>query len=222
MDWSRQMLLFGCDKDMRATAEIVGRALGVHLQEWRNDQLGTSFGADDPSGGSIHVAEKRPPSDDLGEDLQARLTAAAPPEPTTVYIHATSRADVIVAALTAAGCRLHRRAPWPPADVQRADAAWRRLLPELRAQGWEVTLTGHSAPLQLEGRVPSGESFYYRCRHDTCSLAIGGEEPVAEPDWEGEQVIDGGEYVASYIEPDEAVRVLLALHTNWSLDASHG
>jgi hypothetical protein len=221
VDWSRQTLHFGCDMELRAAAEIVARALGMPLQERRHDQLGTSFGADDPSGGFVSVRES-PPADHLGEDLPSRLVAALPTEPVTVYIHATGRADEIVAALTAVGCRLRGRAPHPPAYVQMADAAWLRLLPELRAQGWEVRLTGYEAPLQIEGSVPSGESFYYRCRHQTCSLGIGGEDPVAEPDWEGEAIVEGGEYAASHIEPDAAVGILRSLHEEWRHEAGPG
>ncbi|WP_203884433.1 hypothetical protein [Planotetraspora kaengkrachanensis] len=211
------MLLFGCDMDVRATAGIVGRALGMRLEELRNDQLGVAFDAEDPAGGFIFVSENTRRFDESDEEHH-RVDASRPEEPTRVYVHATSRADAIVAALTDAGLRLHDRAPWPPADEQLADAAWKRLLLDLRDRGWEVTLTGPAAPLQLEGRLPSGQSFFYHCRYDTCSLGIGGEDPVSRPDWEGEQVVDGGEYAASYIEPDNAVRILLALHADWKLD----
>jgi hypothetical protein len=220
MDWSRQMLLFGCDLDARTAAGIVGRALGMRLEERRHDQLGISFHADDPTGGTISVSENRRLFDQSDEEPQ-RADVSRPAEPTTVYVHATGQAEAIVAALTDEGFHLHRRAPWPPADVQLADAAWKRLLPGLRDQGWEVTLTGSAAPVQLEGRVPSGQSFYYRCRYDTCSLGIGGEDPAGWADWEGEQEVDGGEFAASYIEPDDAVRILLALYADWNEGTVH-
>jgi hypothetical protein len=96
-------------------------------------------------------------------------------------------------------------------------AAWQPLLAELSAQGWEVELTCSAAPVQLEGRVPTGETFYYRCRHNTCSLELGVTDESS--DWEGELAVDG-EFAASYLDPDEAVRILLRLHARWRAENS--
>ncbi|GAB1817112.1 hypothetical protein [Herbidospora sp. RD11066] len=93
-------------------------------------------------------------------------------------------------------------------------AAWDRLLPELRSRGWEIELTCHYAPVQLEGAVPSGELFYYRCRHETCALSIGGDDPVDGYDWMGERTTEGASS-ASWLPPDDAVRILLDLHDEW-------
>lgn len=96
------------------------------------------------------------------------------------------------------------------------DGAWRRVLAGLRAQGWDVELTGTAAPVQLVGRVPSGEAFYYRCRYELCELDIGPDDELA---WAGEEQLEG-EYTASYLEPDEAIRILLHLHTRWRTEIS--
>lgn len=224
MDWSRQSLLFTCGAEIRAAAQMVAAALGVALEEKRHDQFGISFHARDAGGEAISVMETarlrvfssyRPASGQPG------FEASVPQEPTIVSVHSTGRADAIVRALTSASLNLTIREPYPPADVQEADAAWRRLLPELRSQGWEFKMAGYAAPIQLEGRVPSGDPFYYRCRWDTCSLGIGGDDPADIPEWTGEHTVDG-EYTASYLHPDDAVRILLALHLDWLRDVGSG
>jgi hypothetical protein len=63
---------------------------------------------------------------------------------------------------------------------------WPAAIDELRAEGWQVDMTCQAAPAQLEGHVPGGAEFYFRAQHDHVSLAIGGEDPVAQGDWEAE------------------------------------
>jgi len=60
------------------------------------------------------------------------------------------------------------------------------LLEQFRKEGFEVSLTSPSAPVQLEGRLPTGEAFYFRSRHDTArlSLAPHDSDPVVHPTWE--------------------------------------
>ena len=42
--------------------------------------------------------------------------------------------------------------------------------------------------MQLDGRTPDGQRFYFRSRHEDVLLAIGGDDPVDGPAWEaGEQ-----------------------------------
>ncbi|WP_439661458.1 hypothetical protein ACSHWB_08095 [Lentzea sp. HUAS TT2] len=90
---------------------------------------------------------------------------------------------------------------------QRSQAGWQRVLPELRRQGWDVDTGCLAAPVELEGHLPSGESFYLRCRWSTCSLEI--------DDAEVGEVELGGEFTASYILPDDAVAVLHDFHQEW-------
>ncbi|WP_104482549.1 hypothetical protein, partial [Actinokineospora auranticolor] len=100
-----------------------------------------------------------------------------------------------------------------PETSKHLTTARQRVLAELRGEGWELELTSPGAPFQLEGRAPSGEEFYFRCRWSTCSLEFGDFD---DPAWYGEyEIEDGGEYAASNIEPDEAVRVLRLLHERW-------
>ena len=54
---------------------------------------------------------------------------------------------------------------------------WEAALVTLRAEGWTVKHTGLAAPLQLEGRLPTGEVFYFRARHDEVSLGWAGMIP---------------------------------------------
>lgn len=105
----------------------------------------------------------------------------------------------------------------PSGRARDPDAVWRPLLARLRAQGFEVEVTAYAAPVQLEGRVPSGPRFYYRCRWETCTLGVGGDDPADVAEWEGERFLEG-EYSAGHLAPAEAVRVLLALHSAWMRD----
>ncbi|MEQ4209888.1 hypothetical protein [Actinopolymorpha sp. B9G3] len=215
IDWSRQSLLFGADLDVRSAAAMVGERLEIDLLERTSESFGVGFHGDDATGGAVSVSENRSP---VGVERLDNVESERPAEPTAVYVHSTGMADAIVLALTGPPFRLHSQDAHPSVETQLAHAAWRRLLPQLRAQGWEVELTCATAPVQLEGRVPTGETFYYRCRWQTCSLdmCVSGDSP----DWEGEVDVDGGEFAASWLEPDEAVRILLQLHAQWRSETS--
>lgn len=156
MDWSHQTLTLSCDEEVRRAVEIVAAALNV--EEKHHDDWGISFHAGDPAGESIGImstARLHTALGPLSDSQRAGVEATIPREPTVVVVGPTDRADAIVAALRAAGLHLIEREPYPSAWAQEADAAWRRLLPELRAQGWEIEVLGYAAPVQLEGRVPS-------------------------------------------------------------------
>jgi hypothetical protein len=56
-------------------------------------------------------------------------------------------------------------------------------LEQLRVDGFEARLTSILAPLQIEGRLPSGETFYFRSEWGQAQLGIGGDEPWWKPDW---------------------------------------
>ncbi|MEV0820593.1 hypothetical protein [Nonomuraea rubra] len=223
VDWSRQSLIFTSEQPVRSAARALAAALGIELEETHRDGF-VSFHAGGPDGESIGVMDtdaQRATSGSLPAEQREAVLASIPREPTSVLVHATGRAGSVVDALTSAGFTLTHRDPFPPADVQEADAAWARLLPELRSRGWEIDVTCFAAPVQLEGAVPEGDRFYYRCRWDTCSLDVGGDDPSAVGDWVGEQSLEG-EYAASYLHPDEAVRILLELHGRWLREAGTG
>ncbi|WP_330272748.1 hypothetical protein OG205_38625 [Lentzea sp. NBC_00516] len=97
--------------------------------------------------------------------------------------------------------------PVPSEQWQRDDARWQRVLLALREQGRRVDVGCRAAPVELEGHLPSGESFYLRCRWNTCSLEVDDVEV-------GEVVLDS-EFSASHLLPDDAVAVLRQLHREW-------
>jgi hypothetical protein len=69
-------------------------------------------------------------------------------------------------------------------DVWAHEACWQELVEALRADGWQAELTCLAAPVQLEGRLPSGELFYFRSRHNDVTLSVGGDDPSGIPEWE--------------------------------------
>lgn len=224
MDWSRQSLTFRFAQPPRSAARVVAARLGVVLEERHPAQEGVSFHARGPGEETIGVMMV-----DVG-DASSGVESAEPsamsvvpvlPGSTIVRVHATGRAKSVIDALTGVGFVLTGREPFPPAWVQEADAAWQRLLPELRAEGWHIELTCFAAPIQLEGKVPGGDWFYYRCRWNTCSLSVGGDDPADGAVWSGERKVDGA-HAASHLHPDEAVRILLELHARWLLQPGTG
>lgn len=90
------------------------------------------------------------------------------------------------------------------------EAEWETVFVTLRAEGWTVKHTGLAAPLQLEGRLPTGELFYLRSRHDEVSLGIGGEDPDDFPAWEGRETYGTGSD-ASYLPGDDGLAILRRL-----------
>ncbi|TYC02111.1 hypothetical protein FXF53_10395 [Micromonospora sp. WP24] len=63
-------------------------------------------------------------------------------------------------------------------------ASWLELAANLRSEGWDAQVTCSAAPVQMEGRLPSGERFYFRGRHSDVTLAVGGDDPADIPEWE--------------------------------------
>jgi hypothetical protein len=88
-------------------------------------------------------------------------------------------------------------------------AGWEAVVAELRDQGWDVRLLTLEAPVQLEGALPTGESFYFRARWNEVSLAVGGDDPADVPKWRG-AVLYGDErsYAASSLPSDDGVLLL--------------
>lgn len=93
--------------------------------------------------------------------------------------------------------------PWSD-DNKRA---WDAALAPLRVAGWQVELTCRAAPVQLEGWLPCGEQFYFRARHETVLLAVGGDDPSDFAPWERSVEQDG----ASYLPADPGLRLLVDL-----------
>jgi hypothetical protein len=87
------------------------------------------------------------------------------------------------------------------------EAEWEAVFATLRAEGWTVKHIGLAAPLQLEGRFPTGEAFYFRARHDEVSLRVGGDDPSESPVWEGREPYGSGE-AASYLPGKDGLTVL--------------
>lgn len=90
--------------------------------------------------------------------------------------------------------------------------AYRELLKKLRSEGFRVRWTCMMAPIQLEGHLPSGERFYFRCRHSRCSLSIApkGGDPIMKPIWH-QEISRWGEHDAGSLEAEEAEAVLREL-----------
>ncbi|MEV6239885.1 hypothetical protein [Lentzea sp. NPDC051838] len=129
--------------------------------------------------------------------------------PATLWVWATLRGEEIRTALVGAQVRLDRVMPGPTRErVHRRDA-WRRLLDELRAEGWRIEMNGDGDGLiQAEGFLPTGQEFYLNFKYDTCYLEVGS----TPEEWSAHEVPYPR---AGYLEADEAVLMLRELHTVW-------
>ena len=87
------------------------------------------------------------------------------------------------------------------------ERGWDAALAALRTTGWQVEITCHAAPVQLEGVLPCGEQFYFRSRHDEVLLAVGGADPADFAPWERTASHDN----ASYLPADPGLQLLLDL-----------
>jgi hypothetical protein len=107
-------------------------------------------------------------------------------------------------------------------DVHQLASEWRVALDQLNRSGWDARLLGMGGPIQVEGRVPSGENFYFRARFDEILLSIGGEDPSDSAPWEA--VLSYGEdpFGASYLSASEGIHILVALYDKWSLTGPSG
>jgi GNAT superfamily N-acetyltransferase len=86
---------------------------------------------------------------------------------------------------------------------------WDAALTTLREAGWQVEMTCHAAPVQLEGVLPCGERFYFRSRHDEVLLAVGGVDPADAAPWERQ--VDSAPHDASFLPAEPGLRLLLDL-----------
>jgi hypothetical protein len=55
---------------------------------------------------------------------------------------------------------------------------------QLNDVGDRADLTCSAAPVQVEGRLPGGEKYYFRARHGEVCLAVGGVDPSNGAAWE--------------------------------------
>ena len=188
------------DLEVADAARLVAQRLGVELGP--DDPYGhPGFSGFDASGAYLRVRETGGVEEVSGEFRPSH------PEPSAVWVRATTIAGEIVAALSGPPFRLLSVTPGPRYEVLEEEATWRRVLAELRAEGWEVALDGTGAPVSMEGRLPGGESFYLRCRYKTCTLEVDDVEVGA--------IRLKGEFSASWIAPEHAVDVLRELHRGW-------
>jgi hypothetical protein len=86
-------------------------------------------------------------------------------------------------------------------------AEWLAAVATLQAEGWTAELTCTAAPVQVEGRLPSGDLFYFRARHDEALLAIGGPDPADVAAWEHSERHPG----ASYLPAQEGLAIIRRL-----------
>jgi hypothetical protein len=117
----------------------------------------------------------------------------------------------------------------PSAWLQQRIDAFAALEERLRAAGYAARVTTEACPVQLGGRLPTGEAFYLHCGEDACELSLGFCRPsatVAPPSDEIDAVIDRpawrdriarwGPYEASWLDAEEVeavFRELLARYT---------
>lgn len=121
-----------------------------------------------------------------------------------------------------------RRKPWDSDKAEWDDSAvtsqawveyeahWRTALEALRTDGWTVEMVTSAGPVQLEGRVPSGERFYFRARGTRVLLAVGGDDPGDAAPWEQEVSYGADPFAASYLPGEVALGILRTLFAQFS------
>lgn len=64
--------------------------------------------------------------------------------------------------------------------------AYDNLIIRLKEEGFEASMTCYMAPIEIDGKLPSQETFCFHSRHSRCSLSIAPEEgdPIMSPIWE--------------------------------------
>ena len=90
-------------------------------------------------------------------------------------------------------------------------AEWEPVLDRLRDDGFLVELTSVAYPVQLEGTLPDGESFYFRERGGLCDLGVGGDDPAGSAVWETSEVLWDETAPSRFLEPGSAHVVLARL-----------
>lgn len=89
---------------------------------------------------------------------------------------------------------------------------WERAMESLRQDGWTIEMTCPEGPVQLEGRLPTGEPFYFRSRHQHASLGVGGGDPAWDPAWEEEEGCSG----ASHLPGERGLEIIRRLARSYA------
>jgi|SRR5919108_1926774 hypothetical protein len=93
------------------------------------------------------------------------------------------------------------------------DRAWRPVLERLRNEGFDIEErgVGIAFPVQLSGRLPTGESFYFRERSGHVWLGVGGDDPVVDPTWRVQFELRGSDMSEEFLLPEETYALLTRL-----------
>ena len=70
--------------------------------------------------------------------------------------------------------------------------------------GLVIEWIGGNCPVQAEGTI-DGQEFYFRARGSRWSLAIGGVDVIASPDWFYEEPYGLGPFDAGWMTEEEAL-----------------
>lgn len=103
------------------------------------------------------------------------------------------------------------RATWA---VER-HAEWEVVSEALTERGWTVEITCPAAPVQVEGRLPCGEAYYFRARWNEAEMSVGGDDPIDAYHWQGSEVVPGSNYEASYLSGPQGQQLLLRLESRY-------
>jgi hypothetical protein len=88
---------------------------------------------------------------------------------------------------------------------------WEPLLNTFRSEGYEIAVSSVAFPLQVAGRLPSGEPFYFRERSGRCFLGVGGSEPDERPIKRIERIVPTDRGNPTFLEPHDAAQTLRAM-----------
>jgi hypothetical protein len=97
---------------------------------------------------------------------------------------------------------------WASAHEQ----AWQNVIAVLRREGWVAEVTCSAAPVQIDGRLPGGQPFYFRARHGEATLAVGGDNPSDIPNWERSERHE----MASHLPPDDGEDIIRRLANSFA------
>jgi hypothetical protein len=96
------------------------------------------------------------------------------------------------------------------------------MLARLRADSYHISYSTDAVPVQIQGRLPTGEGFYFRSRWDTARPDVWddwtptpnnvGEERFRHPDWSGSYRDASWEmFEAGWLEAEDAEAIVRSL-----------
>lgn len=198
-----ETMSFLVDLEVPEAARLIAERLSVEM-EGRIDLYGYPEYNGFDAGGAWLWLRGTPWSLRPGENRRLH------PEPSILWVWGTLLGEEIRTALSGPPVRLDHLGPGPTREGLDRQAAWRRLLGELRAEGWQIETNGNGeGMIQAEGFLPSGREFYLNFKYDTAYLQVLSGEGADY--WEQDLPYPQ----AGYMKPDEAVRVLRELHVNY-------